>query len=199
MKKYIFLLLALCFTGFGTKLSAQEWAVKSNIAYDATASMNQESKHPKSFYMYKDGGGKLCAGPGWDFDWCTFVPQDKMGQGGQASSSAGKVQNYFSMRYTMYYQYLFNDSEFTALVKERWAALKPKMDTALAFLDERAALITLSDSYNYEMWPLEGKEPNGYYGFPNSDEDMSFAEAIATMRSSLEARINWLNTQINNL
>ena len=40
MKKYIFLLLALCFTGFGTKLSAQEWAVKSNIAYDATASMN---------------------------------------------------------------------------------------------------------------------------------------------------------------
>ncbi len=196
------------FTTVGTALKNSDWTTtRSMLEYKTWVdhwimtelTMNQESKHPKSFYMYKDGGGKLCAGPGWDFDWCTFVPQNKMGQGGQASSSAGKVQNYFSMRYTMYYQYLFSDSEFTALVKERWAALKPKMDTALAFLDERAALITLSDSYNYEMWPLEGKEPNGYYGFPNSDEDMSFAEAIATMRSSLEARINWLNTQINNL
>lgn len=40
MKKYLFFLLALCATSFSHKLSAQEWAVKSNLLYDATTTMN---------------------------------------------------------------------------------------------------------------------------------------------------------------
>ena len=34
--------------------------------------MNSEMGHPKSAYMYIDGGGKLRAGPVWDFDWTSF-------------------------------------------------------------------------------------------------------------------------------
>ena len=40
MKKYLLFLLALCATSFCSKLSAQEWAVKSNLFYDATTTMN---------------------------------------------------------------------------------------------------------------------------------------------------------------
>ncbi|MBR7114925.1 MAG: DUF3575 domain-containing protein [Alistipes sp.] len=41
MKKPLFLLLlAICASGFANKLSAQEWAIKTNLLYDATASMN---------------------------------------------------------------------------------------------------------------------------------------------------------------
>jgi hypothetical protein len=149
--------------------------------------------------MHKDAGGKLCAGPAWDYDWCTFVPQNKMGTGGGSSSTAGKVKDYFSMRYTMWYQYLFNDPAFKAVVKERWAVLESDMNTALSYLDDRAEEVKLSDSYNWEMWPLVGKEPNGWYGFPNSDEDMTFDQAIATMRSSLSARLTWLDNEISKL
>ncbi len=161
--------------------------------------MNQESKHPKSFYMHKYESGKLCAGPAWDYDWCTFVPQNKMSSNGWnwQTGTAGSIKNYFSMRYTMWYQYLFNDPAFKALVKERWAVLKPKMNTALAYLDERAAEVKLSDSYNWEMWPLVGKAPN--IGFPNADQNMTFDQAIATMRSSLSARLTWLDNEINKL
>ena len=34
--------------------------------------MNSEMAHPKSAYMYIDGGGKLRGGPVWDFDWTSF-------------------------------------------------------------------------------------------------------------------------------
>lgn len=192
----------------GTALSSKNWTKAAELLdYKSFVdhwimtelTMNQESKHPKSFYMHKDAGGKLCAGPAWDYDWCTFVPQNKMSSNGWnwQTGSAGKIQNNFSMRYTMWYQQLFNDPAFKALVKERWAVLKPKMETALTHLDERAAQVKLSDSYNWEMWPLVGKHPNT--GFPNADENMTFDQAIATMRSSLSARIKWLDTEINKL
>lgn len=40
MKRYILLLLVMFATFFGSELKAQEWALKSNLAYDATASIN---------------------------------------------------------------------------------------------------------------------------------------------------------------
>lgn len=40
MKKYLLFLLALCATSFCNRLSAQEWAIKSNLLYDATATIN---------------------------------------------------------------------------------------------------------------------------------------------------------------
>jgi len=36
--------------------------------------LNGEPNHPKSSYMYKDRNEKLKAGPVWDFDWGTFIP-----------------------------------------------------------------------------------------------------------------------------
>lgn len=40
MKKYLLLLTAVCVAGLGNKLSAQEWAIKSNLLYDATTTIN---------------------------------------------------------------------------------------------------------------------------------------------------------------
>jgi hypothetical protein len=153
---------------------------------------NQESKHPKSFYMYKDAGGKLCAGPAWDYDWGTFIPMAKIGTG---SSGAGSIKNGFTARYTMWYQYLFNDSAFKSVVKERWAALKAGMESALPYLDQQAELLKVSDTFNHKMWPCTGFNRE----YPNFDESLTWDEAVAQMRSSLQARIEWLDSQINSL
>lgn len=40
MRKSLLLLFVLCAVGFVNRLSAQEWAVKTNLLYDATTSMN---------------------------------------------------------------------------------------------------------------------------------------------------------------
>ncbi len=200
------------FNNVGTALKNNNWTkVAELIDYKSFAdhwimtelTENQESKHPKSFYMHKDAGGKLCAGPAWDYDWGTFIDMSYIGNSkyGETSSSAGKIQDKFTMRYTMWYQYLFNDPAFKAVVKERWAVLQPKMATALTYLDERAAEVKASDAYNHAMWPIEGMIVNQWYsyGFPNHDEKLEYDAAIASMRAALSARLTWLDTQINNL
>lgn len=189
------------FSTVGTALSRSSWvSLATYIDYQSFADYwlfselteNQESKHPKSFYMHKDAGGKLCAGPAWDYDWGTFISMDNITNN---SSTAGKISNKFTMRYTMWYQYLFNDSAFVAVVKSRWAELKPKFDTSLVYLDELAASLELSDTFNHAMWPCTGFN----HEYPNFDETLSYDEAIASMREALEARIAWLDEQVNGL
>ena len=200
------------FTNVGKALSAKDWTTVANmIDYKSFADYwlfseiteNQESKHPKSFYMHKDAGGKLCAGPAWDYDWGTFIPMNKMPSNGENSSTAGKYQNYFSMRYTMWYQQLFNDPAFKAIVKERWAELSGKFATAVTYLDQRAAMVKLSDTFNHVMWPIEGMLVNSYYlsmyNWPNCDEKLVFEDAISQMRAALQARLAWMETQVNAL
>lgn len=189
------------FSSVGSAMSNSNWtSLATIIDYQSFADYwlfselteNQESKHPKSFYMHKDAGGKLCAGPAWDYDWGTFISMDNIGDN---NSTAGSISNKFTMRYTMWYQYLFNDSAFVAVVKSRWAELKPKFDTSLAYLDELAASLELSDTFNHAMWPCTGFNKE----FPNFDESLSYEDAIASMRAALEARIAWLDEQVNGL
>ena len=200
------------FNNVGTALKNSNWTkVAELIDYKSFAdhwimtelTENQESKHPKSFYMHKDAGGKLCAGPAWDYDWGTFIDMKYIGNSnyGETSSTAGKIQNKYTMRYTMWYQYLFNDPAFKAVVKERWAVLQPKMETALTYLDERAAKVKASDEFNHAMWPIEGMIVGSWYsyGFPNHDEKLAYDDAIASMRAALSARLKWLDTEINKL
>lgn len=200
------------FNSVGTALSNKNWTKTAELLdYKSFAdhwimtelTENQESKHPKSFYMHKNAGGKLCAGPAWDYDWGTFIDMKYIGDSryGETSSTAGKIQNKFTMRYTMWYQYLFNDPAFKTVVKERWAVLQPKMNTALSYLDERAAKVKASDAYNHAMWPIEGMIVGSWYsyGFPNHDEKLSYDAAISSMRAALSARLTWLDSQINNL
>ncbi len=40
MKKYLFILLGVCALGFAKESKAQDWAVKTNLLYDATTSIN---------------------------------------------------------------------------------------------------------------------------------------------------------------
>ena len=40
MKKYFLIIFALCVSGFSNKLFAQDWAVKTNLLYDATTTIN---------------------------------------------------------------------------------------------------------------------------------------------------------------
>lgn len=185
----------------GSALYSSNWTtVESLIDYQSFAdhwiftelTENQESKHPKSFYMHKDAGGKLCAGPAWDYDWGTFIPMEDIGTN---SSTAGTVKNYYTARYTMWYTYLFNDNVFVEMVKARWDAMKAGFDSALPYLDKQIEALRVSDTFNHKMWPCTGFN----YEYPNFDETLSWDEATAQMRDALEARIEWLDREIANL
>lgn len=179
---------------------------------------NDEYKHPKSVYMYIDGPGKLTAGPVWDFDWQTFVLYDKV----QAMNSKyggtyncrntnewlygksrlaekpwwpGSDYDYVNDQPYMWYPLLFKDANFRAKVQERWAVIYPQLLNVVAKIDEFAALNKVSEQFNYAMWPLVGLKNSVSSAF-NGDEDMSFDEAIATMKQAYTERLEWMNSSI---
>ena len=133
-----------------------------------------EPNHPKSTYMHKDKGGKLTMGPVWDFDWETYMPT-----------------TWYRIKDALYYGRLFQDPEFIALVKERWAVLKPEFETLPDYISSEAERIRSSEYMNHMMWPITQ--------VVNKDEGMSFDNAVEGMISSYTAKLKWMDKEIGKL
>ena len=180
---------------------------------------NNEYKHPKSVYMYIDGDGKLTAGPVWDFDWQTFIiPEqvrayggfyldqlrntDEWLYGGSKVEEAGfwpwEQPDYVNDMPYMWYPLLFRDATFRAAVQQRWAAIYPALLGVTDEIDRMARQNRTSDSYNSAMWPTATAKRNasGFSAAFNGDEEMSFDEAIESMKKAYTDRLEWMNTQI---
>ena len=180
---------------------------------------NDEYKHPKSVYMIMNGSDKLAAGPVWDFDWQTFVLYDKVEAmnsmyGGtyscrknnewlyEASKLAeekpwwqGGGYDYVNDQPYMWYPLLFKDVTFRAKVQERWAVIYPHLLNIVDKIDVFAAQNKVSEQYNYAMWPLISLKNSVGSAF-NGDENMTFDQAIATMKQAYTERLNWMNANI---
>lgn len=76
---------------------------------------NQEIKHPKSFYIHKPRGGKLTAGPVWDFDYGTLTLAD--------------AERWMVRESSMWYSRLFQSRAIRRQARERWEALYPFLAT----------------------------------------------------------------------
>ena len=178
---------------------------------------NDEYKHPKSVYMYIDGPGKLTAGPVWDFDWQTFINYDYVQAmnsqyGGTYSCrkndewlyGASKLAewhliggyDYVNDMPYMWYPLLFKDATFRAKVQERWAVIYPHLLNVVNKIDEFAAQNKVSEQYNSDIWPLDSNIKVDLGCGYNGDEDMSFDEAIASMKKAYTDRLNWMNSSI---
>lgn len=185
------------------------------IVFELT--MNGEYKHPKSVYMYMDGGGsKLCAGPVWDFDYQTFPNADRVSAlnamwGGasapsmekwlysdSAPATSAQERNESDKPY-MWYPLLFKDETFRETVRARWSVIYPQL---LAVENEIAAY---ADKYarswevNNAMWPLAFRRSNvtGWSPAFAGDEDLKdYGSVVDNLRSMYAARLAWMNTQI---
>ena len=115
--------------------------------------MNSEMGHPKSAYMYINGGGKLCAGPVWDFDWTSFPNNTLIKQNFDSSwdrlytQSLMATDSHENLHYRfkagwlssatypssvkkndvpyLWYPMLVKDNTFKTVLKDRWAVMSP--------------------------------------------------------------------------
>lgn len=149
---------------------------------------NYEPFHPKSVYMHKDREGKLMMGPLWDFDYGTFK------------------DNYYMTpvyHYSVWYPYMLKDGEFVARVKELWPQAKAIMLQVCDEYSEKytqatatseSMALAVSIDRDWARWSSLGGQPS-----TNGDESLGIWVAFNRMTSRLRARINQMQTEVDNM
>lgn len=151
--------------------------------------MNDELKHPKSVYTYINGG-KLYAGPVWDFDWQSFPVVSNLNSSTsdcKADYSKSIVQTSYGSSYWwtgsgypeepnsgspwlgtgqndtpyMWYPYLFKSDEFKKLAASRWATVKAALIAYAPQILQMGKKIAKSWEYNYAIWPAGAEAAAG--------------------------------------
>lgn len=140
--------------------------------------------------MYKKPdaeGGKLFAGPVWDFDYGCF----------NADFTDGLYydkRNNFQILNSLWYVGLFESSEFRNEVKTRWAALKPKLDLD-EFIEQNRNYLKASAALNLALWPNMRND----CGDPNGESNMSTDQAIDRIKSNFNQRVSDLDRLISKM
>ena len=133
---------------------------------------NHELGNPGSVYMHKDRNGKLVAGPCWDFDW-----------GVLSYNTSPHARTGLVNGNAIWYARLRQDPAFETKLKARFDELLPKLETIPAYMDECEKLLTESARLNFALWnPAQD-------GMINGDENMSFHNAVARLKSIYQERL----------
>ena len=147
---------------------------------------------------------KLFMGPGWDFDYETFIPAAKY------SSGSFKWRGFDNTGY--YYYFLCANQSFVDRVKELWA-LKKNVFLGLTtpttgYIDQMADKIRLSQQFDDKLWPYDFDsthwvDDHDYrsdnYDWVENGEVVPFQTAIERMKASFNARVQWMDDKISNL
>ena len=139
---------------------------------------NHELSNPGSVYMHRDKGGKLVAGPVWDFDWGVLSyrtsPQARTGL-----INSGAI----------WYAKLFPDPTFHSKLKARFQELLPTLRELPAYMEEMEEKLTVSAGLNFAMWNPAGDATMNNGSIINGDENMSFHNACVLLRNNYEERL----------
>lgn len=149
---------------------------------------NHEPRNPKSTYFYKDRGGRLTAGPIWDFDYETLVEHT------QKEWMLYDKTN--MMMYTWqpsWWPIFFENAAFRAAAKARWQEWYPFLKSVPDFIEQERQAIAAAVARDNRRWPAI----NGT-GNPNRDENLSFDGAVNRLKSVYKTRLEWMNTEISN-
>lgn len=133
--------------GYGEYLDVDSW-VDWFIVNELTN--NTECAFYRSLYMYKPVGGKLTAGPIWDYDMAFGNHlNDIYDYNGWAS-----VDFTYEEMSESWMKFLIKDEYFMSRVRARWAEMKDSlMETAFSSIAEGAGEIEESQVYNFLVWP----------------------------------------------
>lgn len=146
-----------------------DWWIITNISCNGW-----ETTHPFSVYFHKDRGGKLCAGPMWDFDLASFSAAENL-----------------DVMTTLYYGALFQHPAFVNRLKEKWNIEKEYIlgdknhISIVDFIQSIDDKIKYSAHRDKAMW---GDVDNRNYDW-----------YVNWAKSSIPRRIQNMNSKINQL
>lgn len=140
-----------------------------------------------SFYLYKKAGGKLYAGPAWDFDGTAVATRgDNSPQGIYVAESVvhGSLISANELLISLY-----NTPEFKSLVVERWQQLSPLIQN---FIDER-----MNEEVYDEILYAMSRNISLWYKVPEYFAESIWLKEVDILKNWLDQRIIFLNSEWN--
>ena len=179
-QSYIKTKLNACWSGnFDTAAAAMDLQSFADYWIVFEVMGNHELKNPGSVFTYTSGNGKWVAGPVWDFDW-----------GGLSYNTSPQAKTGLINRNAVWYKGLHNIKQYRQLLAERWKTLKPALLECADFIDQTRDYLRESDKINRKMWDPAGA------GNINGDEQLSFNDACARLKSNYLERIQVISSII---
>ncbi len=143
------------------------------------------------FHKQRDSkGGKLVAGPLWDFD---------LGYGNLNYSSRHQLpQNWAYLNYGPNENYcmhwwarLMEDPKYEAELKLRWSELRQTIlhtDTLMAYIDARVEELGSAVDRNFTQWPILG-----VWVWPNYFVGPTYETEVYSLKNWIKHRLNWMD------
>ncbi len=148
--------------------------------------MNHELNNAGSVYMYytpTSDGGKLYAGPVWDYDWTAF--KDAAGRGNNGLQ--------FIVGNSLWYVRLLQIDAFQTMVKTRWTDVKTDLTALAAKIHTMQTYLEKSAEYNWEeLWTISSAAGTD----PNKENGISYDEAAQDIYDNVLARMGYMSTLI---
>ena len=138
-----------------------------------------------SAYFHKERGGRLAAGPVWDFDRSLGTPYDPRATEPEEWNQAWNAANYFNEGW---WRLLFRDPDFRSRYRTRFKGLLNQefsADNLDRIVNGMASEVGDAADRNFRRWTL----------FPPRDN--SHAAEIAQLKDFLRRRVVWIKTQLD--
>lgn len=159
-------------------------------------SKNVDGNFRGSCHMSLRRNGKIELPMVWDFD-LAFGNADYITWEQGASSS--DWDGWYIKTQSPWFDRLFQDPAFVAELKSRWNELKPQLDKVPLFIREHAELLNEAQARNFSPkpqgagWSITHKEWN------TNKIRGSYQNEVNYLIQFVEKRVQWLDTNINNL
>jgi hypothetical protein len=150
-----------------------------------------------SSYLYKEklsDGGKLFAGPLWDFN-LGFGNADYC-QGGDTTGWELNFNSYCGggWQNPFWWKRMLEDSLYAHDVNCRWQSLRQNVlstTVLMNYIDSLATVLTEPAARNYTKWPILG-----VYVWPNNFVGDTFQEEIDYLKEWITGRLTWMDNNM---
>ncbi len=148
-----------------------------------------------SFFLHKEKdskGGKLFAGPMWDYD-LAFANYGENAWEQPWLTSAWNA-NIAAWHRSYWMKRLLNDPNFVQKARTRWIQIRHGVlsnDSLMSFMDSTMKRIEEARIRNFQRWPIIGVKvwPNYYVG-------ATYEQDVAFLKSWITGRLQWIDVEL---
>ena len=145
-----------------------------------------------SGFFHKDRGGKICAGPEWDFDQALC---------NSSYNDGARTDQWIILKPNEapppFWNKLFSDPEIQTQLKTKWNEYRKdalSTERIMAFIDSVTAYLNEAQEHNFTKWPILGVPI--WRSLPGAEERDTYQKEVDYMKAWLIKHLEWMDNQL---